>query len=258
MTIDIAAFLKFFLLLIRASFIVFFAPVIGSRLVPSVAKIALSAFLAFMAYHLITINNLNLYIGTFALVILIFKEMIIGMSIGFVSRLVFDGIQFGGQYIGYMMGFAVVNVLDPQSEAHMPIISQFENIIAILIFLAIGGHLWFFSAFCDSFSILPVGYKLQSLGWISYIAHLFGSIFVIAIKVNAPIFLVLFLIQLVMAVIARVVPQMNIFMVGFPVQIALGFFLLFISLKAMGFLFTDTFYNMKIHIYTLMRLISGR
>ncbi len=255
MILNLFAFYKFFLLLIRASFIVFFAPVIGSRLVPAVAKIALSAFLAFMAFPIV--GNVYIPDNYITLVILLLKEALVGFSIGFVSRLVFDGIQFGGQYVGYMMGFAVVNVLDPQSEAHMPIISQFENIIAILVFFAIGGHLWFFSAFSDSFSILPLGFQLTSFGWIPFVVKLFGSIFVIAIKVNAPIFLVLFLIQLVMAIIARVVPQMNIFMVGFPIQIAVGFFLLFVSVKAMSYLFSDLFLDMKSHIYTLMKLIAG-
>jgi len=255
MNIDLLAFYKFFLLLIRASFIIFFAPVIGSRLVPSMAKIALAAFLAFMAFPVKT--ALYLPENYVALIITVLKEMLIGLSIGFASRLIFDGIQFGGQYVGYMMGFAVVNVIDPQSEAHMPIISQYENIIAILIFIVIGGHLWFFSAFHDSLLALPLGYHLKSLGWIPFIVKLFGDIFVIAIKVNAPIFLVLFLIQLVMAVIARVVPQMNIFMVGFPIQIAVGFFLLFVSVKAMSYLFADLFFNMKEHIYIIMKLMAG-
>ncbi len=255
MSVDLLSFYKFFLLLIRASFIVFFAPVIGSRLIPSVAKIALSVFLAFLAFS--SVGAVHIPQSYMEMFLTVFKEMLIGLSVGFASRLVFDGIQFGGQYVGYMMGFAVVNVIDPQSEAHLPIISQFENIIAILIFLAIGGHLWFFSAFSDSLAILPLGFQLGSLSWIPFIIKLFGNIFVIAIKVNAPVFLVLFLIQLVMAVIARVVPQMNIFMVGFPIQIAVGFFLLFVSVKAMGYLFSDLFFSMREHIYTIMKLMAG-
>ncbi|BAT71452.1 flagellar biosynthetic protein FliR [Thermosulfidibacter takaii ABI70S6] len=255
MTIDLAVFYKFLLLLLRASFIVFFAPVIGSRSVPAVAKIALASFLAYSQISFI--ENIHVPETVVELLLVVFRELLLGMSIGFASRLIFDGIQLGGQYVGYMMGFSIVNVVDPQAEAAVPLISHFENIIAVLFFLAIGGHLWFLSAFVDSLKIVPIEELSVGLKWTMYAVHLGEKIFVIGLKVNAPIFVVLFLIQLVMAIIARVVPQMNIFMVGFPIQIFVGLLLLAFSIRGMVALFTSEFMNMKLMMYSVINFFSG-
>ncbi len=254
MTVDLVAFYKFLLLFLRASFLVFFVPVVGSRSVPAFAKAGLALFLAYVAYvgRSVEVVFPETVVG---LVLEVMRELLFGALVGFVARLVFDGIQLGGQYVGYMMGFSVVNVMDPQAETAMPLISHVENILAVLIFLVIGGHLWFMSAFFDSLKLFPLGKLSLSVKWSLYAVKLVGGIFVIAIKVNAPVFLVLFLIQLVMAVVARVIPQMNIFMVGFPVQIFVGMVLLMFSLQGMLWLFGREFSAMRLHIYEVMRIL---
>lgn len=252
MTIDLTEFYAFLILLLRASFIIFFSPVVGSRTVPTPAKIALSVFLAVaaMPYR----GQVEIPEGVGLLVLVVLRELIFGAAVGFVARLVFEGIQLGGQYVGYMMGMAIVNVMDPQAETAVPLISHFENIVATLVFLSIGGHLWFMSAFLDSLKVVPLGALSIGKTWTVFAAEVGARIFIIAIKINAPIFVVLFLIQLVMAVVARVVPQMNIFMVGFPVQIFVGFFILAFSLRGMIWLFGKEFTIMRGHMYDIIKL----
>ena len=255
MTVDLAIFYKFLLLFLRASFLVFFVPVIGSRNVPAMAKAGLALFLAYMGMSYPV--SVAFPKGPTELVLVVLRELLFGVVVGMTARFVFDGIQLGGQYIGYMMGMAVVNIMNPQEETAVPLISYFENIVAVLVFLAIGGHLWFMSAYFDSLKIFPLGMLSLGVKWSVFVVRLLKTIFVIAIKVNAPIFAVLFLIQIAMAIVARVIPQMNIFMVGFPVQIFIGLILLMFSLEGMTFLFGREFLFMKRNLYEVIKLMGG-
>ncbi len=255
MSVDLVNFYKFLLLLIRASFIIFVVPVIGTRTVPAMAKVALAMFLAYIAMPVA--GNVVIPETVVGLVLVVLRELLLGVCIGFACRLIFDGIQLGGQYVGYMMGFSVVNVMDPQAETAVPLISHFESIVAVLVFLSIGGHLWFMSAFLDTLKAVPLGELRMGTSWSLFLAKLGREIFVVGLKVNAPIFIVLFLIQLVMAVIARIVPQMNIFMVGFPIQIFVGLVLLAFSVRGMVHLFGNEFLYMRELMYSVMRLFGG-
>lgn len=254
MKVDLNLFYAFLLLLVRASFFVFFCPVVGGRGVPAMAKIGLALMLSVIflkePYPAIPTHLVEL-------VLVVLKELILGAAMGFSARLVFDGIQLGGQYVGYMMGLSIVNVMDPQAETAVPLISHFENLMAILVFLSIGGHLWFMEAYSDSLRTIPIGSLSMGVKWAPWLFSLARTLFVIAIKVNAPIFIVMFLIQIVLAISARVVPQMNIFMVGFPLQIFVGLLLLAASLKGMVWLFSKEFANIKVNLYQIMRLFSG-
>ncbi len=255
MTIDLALFYKFLLLFLRASFFIVFSPVVGSRSVPAVAKAGLSLFLAVAVIS--RQGNVPLPGTLLWLVLDVARELMLGAAMGFAARIVFDGIQLGGQYVGYMMGLAIVNVMDPQSEASVPLISHFENLVAILVFLSVGGHFWFLWAFTDSLKVVPLEGLSMGVKWGLFLFNLGKTLFTIAIKVNAPIFVVLFLIQLVMAISARVVPQMNIFMVGFPLQIFVGLVLLAFSIRGMVWLFSREFLTAKLHMYKILKLFAG-
>jgi len=256
---DLVKVYWFCVLFLRAASFIFTAPIIGSRNVPAMVKAGLSLAIAIVVYPVIPHQQLGQVppnLPVFAMVVI--REVIIGMAIGYGARLVFDGVQFGAQYVAFMMGLGIANVLDPQSEAQIPIIAQMEGVIAFILFISIGGHLWFISAFHDSYAILPTGgFKLVSGTWVLYIVKMVGRLFVIAMKVNAPIWAALLFTQVCMGIMARMIPQINIFIVGFPLQIAVGFFVLAFSLNVLATVLERYFYQLYKEIFLLMRLMAG-
>ena len=256
---DLVTVYRFCVLFLRAASFMFTAPIIGSKNVPVTVKAGLSLAIAIVVYPVIPHQQLGQVppnLPVFVLVVA--REMIIGMAIGYIARLVFDGVQFGAQYVAFMMGLGIANVLDPQSEAQVPIIAQMEGVIAFILFISIGGHLWFVSAFHDSYAVLPTGgFQLISGTWALYIAKMVGRLFVIAMKVNAPIWAALLFTQVSMGIVARMIPQINIFIVGFPLQIAVGFFVLAFSMSVLATVLERYFYQLYKEIFLMMRFMAG-
>jgi flagellar biosynthetic protein FliR len=129
--------------------------------------------------------------------------------------------------VGFQMGLAMANVVDPSTSEQIPLLGELNNIIAILIFLTINAHHWFLHAVADSFRLVPPFAFHFSNSLMGQLVALSGDMFVIAIKVGAPVIAALFLMSVAFGVAARTVPQMNIFFVAMPIQILVG--LLFIS-----------------------------
>ena len=145
-----------------------------------------------------------------------------GLVLGYAGRLLFIGIQFAGQLSGLQMGFGIVNVIDPASHDQISIIGQFLNILAILMVLTLDGHHVILNGLISSFDAVPLGGVVLQAAIAHKFIALTSEVFIIAIKISAPILIALFLISTAMGVLARTVPQMNVFIVGFPVQLAVG------------------------------------
>ena len=146
----------------------------------------------------------------------------IGIGLGFAVTLVFSSIYLAGQLIDVPMGFGMVNVVDPQSGLQVPIFAQFQYIVASLIFLAIGGHHALFRAIAASFTIVPVGVGIAGARTAMALFDVFVKMFYLGIKLSLPIVTGLLLADIALGIVARAVPQINIFVVGFPAKILLG------------------------------------
>ncbi|MCK5237867.1 MAG: flagellar biosynthetic protein FliR, partial [Deltaproteobacteria bacterium] len=131
---------------------------------------------------------------------------------------------------GMQMGFAVANVLDPQTNSQLSVVAQFYNLLAILLFFALNIHLAFITAIKESFEyIAPYTFSLNR-GVVEGLFLMAGNIFAIAVKLAAPVMVTILLANIAMGVLARTVPQLNIFVVGFPITIALGLVIVGITL----------------------------
>ncbi|HPD19136.1 MAG TPA: flagellar biosynthetic protein FliR [Candidatus Goldiibacteriota bacterium] len=199
--------LQIFLLeFIRISSIFLTAPIIGSRNIPLVVKISFAFILTLLIYPVFT-KNYNLPVDLLSYSILIFKQILVGIIIGFLSYLVFIAIQLAGQIIDLQMGFGIVNVIDPLSNTQVSIIGQFQFILGVLIFLALDGHHFLFKAIVDSFNLVPLTSVTLSEITISKISFMFFNMFVIAFKIAGPATLALFLTNVTLGFIARTIPQ---------------------------------------------------
>ncbi len=223
--------LTFFLVVIRMSGIIFTAPIFSGSGLNAQIRMMLSIIISLLLFPTITP-----YVGmtdphVLWLVLAVIKELLIGIIIGAMSSLLFTGLQLGGYLVDYQMGFSMVSVIDPVSNYSVSISGQMYNILATLIYLAIGGHHIFFRAVSESYSIMPVGDFVINTESYMYVLSTFIKVFIIAIQITAPVFLALMVVNVVMGLMARLVPQINLMIVGFPLKIMVGAFMLIISLN---------------------------
>ncbi|MFO7569282.1 MAG: flagellar biosynthetic protein FliR [Smithellaceae bacterium] len=246
----------FILVLLRVSALVTTMPVFSERTVPPTIKASLSIIISVILFPVVVSKIPPLaQLHFLELLFLMIGEVLIGVTIGFASRLVFAAIQLAGNIIGFQMGFAIVNVIDPMTSSQVSIIAEFQYLIAMLLFLTVNAHHLFFSAIAQSYEfIAPLGFHFSGQ-LMQAIFDVSKEMFVIALKIGAPIMAVMLFTNVGLGVVARTVPQMNIFIVGFPLQISMG--LIFLGFTTPLFIRTLTgmFAGMEGKIITLLRLM---
>ena len=243
------------LVFIRIGAILLSAPLFGSRNVPLQLKAGLSLVLSMVIFPVVGFQEVYL-ISVPSLVSAMVGEVLIGVIIGFTARLLFAAVQIAGQLVGFQMGFGIVNVIDPQTSTQVSIIAQFQNIITLLIFLILDAHYWFVMALAKSFELIPPLGFCFSDSLMEAIVDLSCDMFVIAAKVAAPIIAVLLFTSVALGLIARTVPQMNVFIVGFPLKIAIGLLGVGLSLPLLSYMMRNLFQGMGEDVVALMKLMS--
>lgn len=219
---DAGQLLTFLLVLTRISGVFFLAPIFGSSNIPTQVKIAFSIMTSLAVLPFISANiSTDMHIIDYAL--LLAKELTVGAIIGFTATLIFMGFLLAGQIIDIQMGFGMVNVVDPLSNITVSIMGQFKNLLAILVFLAINGHHFLFTALAKSFEVVPLTTFAMTPGVSDNFIGMVITMFVIGLKIGGPAIGVLLITDLALGIVARTVPQMNVFIVGMPLKITIGF-----------------------------------
>jgi len=157
-------------------------------------------------------------------------EVALGLAMGFVLQLVFAALVFGGQALGLSMGLGFASMVDPQNGVQVPVLSQFYVITAILLFFAMSGHLLLVELLAESFRALPPGSGLLSPAGLERLLAWGGRLFAHGLLVTLPAVTAILVANLAFGVITRAAPQLNIFAVGFPVTMLLGFAVLMVTL----------------------------
>lgn len=180
-----------------------------------------------------------------SLILLIFREALIGLLLGFVGYLMFMVIQAAGSFIDMQIGFSIANVIDPMSGASSPLLGNFKYMIALLMFLAMNGHHYLLDAIVNSYNWVPLDNQLfQNMldGSLSdFFIKSFGQAFMLAIQMSAPLITALFLTDIGLAFLARTAPQYNVFVIGVPLKIIIGLALLLILMPTLAVLFQSLF-----------------
>lgn len=227
----------FILVFFRISGIILAAPILGSNLVLSRMKMALAFILAIIIFPTLSYQTHLLPNHVFSYLVIVSSELFLGLVLGFLFHILFIGIQFAGDLIGMQMGFSIVNVLDPQSSLQLSIIGELKFFTAMVLFLVMNGHYVIIEALFSSFQIVPVAMvKFQPELQIKLI-EMTGWVFVYLFKIGAPVLMTLYITEIAMGIIARTVPQMNIFIVGFPLKIGLGLLALLLALPIWSHVF---------------------
>jgi flagellar biosynthetic protein FliR len=212
----------FLIVLARVSGIFVAAPLFSNRAVPRQVKIGLTFIIALIIYTARLPETGRLPSGLTAYTLLLAGELIIGLVIGFVAQLVFAAVMLAGQMIDFQMGFSIVNVIDPLNLTQVPLVGSFKNILALLVFLTTNGHHYLLDALYRSFDMIPLfGFQGRTT-MVEAILDMFGTMFVTGIKIAIPVVGAIFVAEVAMGIIARTVPQMNVFIVGIPAKIFVG------------------------------------
>ncbi len=221
----------FFWVFVRVSIIVFMLPLFGARGVPALCKVGLSVAMALVLLPVVPAPPT--YPITLADVLLgILSEALVGLVLGLAVRILFASVQVAGQFMAFQMGFAMAAALDPNTGTRSTVLSQFLYFTMILVFFSINGHHLFIRALAASFEMIsPYSFSF-SPSIPEIIISISVQMFVIALKIAAPIMIALFLSNLCLGIVARTVPQVNILMVGFPINIGIG--MIFFSLIMMN------------------------
>jgi flagellar biosynthetic protein FliR len=233
------------------------APILGHSAIPATVKILLSLALGYFLFPLTSTQLFALDAGLLPLFTLAMQEFLLGLIIGFLFQIIFWGVEFGGGLIGYQIGFAMVNIVDPTTSANVPIIGQFKLLIATLIFFLINGHHVMLQALFESFRMVPLGHIVFRPANLVEFTKLAGAAFIIGIKVSAPVIVTLFITDVCLGIIARTMPQMNILVVGFQVKIFAGLLVLGISLPVFNYVFTQLFSRLSIDAFQITKGFAG-
>lgn len=207
-------------------------PVIGSSFVPARVRlllaVALTMVMAPVLQHVPAAEFLSL-----AGVLMILKEIAVGIAMGFLMQLVFDAITLGGQIVAMSMGLGFAVFLDRTRGVNIPVLGQFFLMLGMLIFLSLDGHLALIQLVADSFQILPITTGRLSTAAVSALLDWSAQLFVVALKIALPAITALIVVNLSFGVMSRAAPTLNLFAVGFPVAMLLGFVVIFLSLESL-------------------------
>ena len=214
---------SFLLLFGRLSGLFLIAPILSSRMLPVRLKVLIIAMLAATLSYVIPLQNSLASIsspGLFIAALVI--ELVVGYTIGFVCYIVLAAIQTAGQLMDMQMGFAIVNVVDPSSGTQIPLMGNLTQTIALMVYLAINGHHYLIQALVQSYQVIPVMGLSMNHRLMDWMTEIIVYMFIIAVKLAAPLVIAVLTSDIAMGFIARTVPQMNVFIVGLPLKILLG------------------------------------
>ena len=205
------------------------APVFSGSMVPPRIRVLVSVTLTLIIAPLIPtppqISPLSMA-GAFVTI----QQLIIGVAMGFALQLVFDALIIAGQAAAMSMGLGFATAIDPQRGVNVPVVSQFLMVMATLVFLAIDGHLMIIETLYSSFEILPISTTgIQPRG-LDQLVSWGSQMFAGAVKIALPAMTALLIVNLGFGVISRAAPTLNLFAVGFPITMILGFIILMYTL----------------------------
>ena len=191
------------------------APLLYHKAIPHRLKIGLAAFVTF-----IVAPSLPAASGEPGW--LLVQQLLVGLAIGLALQLVFAAFEIAGSLLGLQMGLSFASFIDPQNSHETPLIASFLNLMAMLVFLAINGHLMMVAGIAESFRVIPVGGAGVSAASLHGLALLGAEMFRVGLHLALPVLASMLILNLALGVLARAGPQLNIFAVGFPATIIIG------------------------------------
>lgn len=206
------------------------APILGNPSTPVRVKLGLAIMMTILVTPTVEKSLPDVDPASGLGLIVLLQQLLIGIAIGFVMRIVFVAVEMAGELIGLQMGLGFAIFVDPQNSGQIDVIGRFLGVIASLAFLAMNGHLMMLALISQSFSTLPVGVSGMNEFTFQTLANWGQEIFKSGLQLSLPVITALLITNLALGILTRAAPQLNIFAVGFPLTLSIGLFVLALSM----------------------------
>ncbi|MFA6596765.1 MAG: flagellar biosynthetic protein FliR [Ignavibacteriaceae bacterium] len=236
-------FILVILIFVRIASAFFASPIMGHTAIPALVKIFLGLIISYIVFLTIDKSTIKIEVSLWFLAANAVKEILSGLLIGFMLHIVFYGISFAGSLIGFDMGLSMAESFNPMAETQGNVIGDLLYYATILLFFLIDGHHYLIRGLVYSFSVIPIGKFTVTVPVYQLLIKYSGLVFIIAVKIASPVLVSFFLISIAEGIIARVIPQMQVFFVTQPLKLGIGF------------LFLTTL--VPIYVYAIKGLLKG-
>ena len=216
---ELAVVERFGLLLVRPGMLIAVAPALGGSHIPAPVKIGLTVLLAIGLLPSVAVPR---GLPELTLSVIVAREALIGLSIGFALRALIAGAEFAGHLSGQQIGFSYGATIDPQSGVRNNVLSMLYGSLATLGFLAINGHHAVLRALAQSYSALPIGAGHLNASIVDSVRNILGLVFIVGVRLAAPVIIVLLIVEVVIGLISRTAPALSFMVIGYPVRLIVG------------------------------------
>jgi len=242
---SLVTFEYFLMILVRVATFVFVAPFFGMSNTPGRVKIGFSVFVALILYQILPKTGIE-YQDVFGFAVIIIKEGITGLLIGFAASICNSIILLAGNMIDMEIGLSMATVFDPMTNSQVNITGNLYYYFILMLLIATDMHHYILNAVVDSYQLIPIAG--QNFDW----EHLFTSflafvtdLFVIAFRIILPVFVVMMILNCVLGIMAKVAPQMNMFAIGMQLKLLVGFSVMFLTIALLPSISNFIFKEMK-------------
>ena len=247
----------FFLILTRISGVFMIAPFFGSINIPIYLRVGASFAISLVLFPIVDAQfSLQIPETLLGYALAIITELIVGWLIGFSAMIIFSAINMAGKLLDMQVGFAIVNVVDPTSGQQIPLIASFQYNLGLIIFLVTNSHHLVLAGLFESFNLVPVLGATFNLSLTAIFVDLTWGIFITGMKIALPVLFAILLTDVGLGVLARTMPQMNIFVVGIPAKIVIGLFVLSMALPFYILFLGVMFNEMYVDIFMVLRALQ--
>lgn len=232
----------FLLIVVRISGFIYTAPLFSLASIPRKVKAGLSIFMALVIFSTFRGVQLN-YVGIIGYAVLIIRELITGILIGFSASMCIYILNFAGQMIDMEIGFSMVNELNPVAKIQTTITANLYTYLVMLVMLLSDFHLHLIKAVLDTFKLIPLGKSVFKSGLYDNVVQFMSDYFIIGFRIILPVFTTILIVNIVLGILAKVAPQMNMFVIGMQLKVFVGLFVLFFVIALLpqvtDFLFSE-------------------
>lgn len=244
----------YMLILSRILGIIIIAPMFSRSNIPAILRVGLGMILSYVILPFV-VPNINLDVSSSEFIFLLLKEMFTGFCIGLCMALIFNIFFAAGANADINIGLSMSQIFDSSIGSNTTISGQLFNVFAFLVFLSLDLHHLLIKAIINSFEILPINtIDIYKEGFLDFLVKLNAYILVSSILLVVPIIITLFLGNILLAFMSKVMPQMNVFIVGMPFKIIVGFLIFYLSLPMIKNVVLDIFKNMSQYVFMFLKL----
>ena len=241
----------FLLVLVRVSGIFVLTPFFSSQNIPNTLKIGFSFILSVLISDILDVSKINFSETSYF--VLVIKELMVGLIIGFICYAFFTSFYVLGQIVDMEIGFGMVNVIDPQNRVQVPIMGNLYYILAFLIFLTMDGHHQIIKALVESYKYIPIGRFKFNQELPNQLINILSTTFKIGFRLSSPVVVAMLLSDILLGILTRVMPQMNVFVVGIPLKILIGLLIICITIPLFSKSSSNVFKEMVNEIYIFFK-----